>query len=136
MLQHQAIVKVRHDATGFDFGTFRTRAGGAKDGDNQLIRPGGMAPPEAFEGTYEYTEVTAARLLRHGTDSGLVQKAYELHGDRFTITEQPTDAKGRAGFHRPNVYSGLLNTSTPPEYDADGNDPSVLEMAFTVDSVN
>lgn len=135
MLQHQAIVTVVHDASGVSFGTMRTRTGGAKEGDNQLVRPGGMAPPEAFEGPYEFGEVTTSRLVRHGIDSGLVQRAYALHGQRFTITDQRTDAKGRAGFHRPLGFTGLLNTSTPPDYDADGTDPSTLEMVFTIDGV-
>lgn len=135
MLQHQALVKVVHATSGFDFGEFRTKSGGAKEGDNQLVRPGGMAPPEAFAGPYAFGELTAARLIRHGRDSGVVQKAYDMHAERFTIIEQPLDDKGRPGFHRPMSYSGLLNTSTPPEIDADGTDPQVLEMAFTIDGV-
>ena len=135
MLNSQAIVRVQHVESGFDFGVFRTKEGGAKEGDNQKIRPGGMAPPEAFAGPYEFGDVTVGRLLRHGTDSGLVQRAFDLHAQRFAITEQPTDSNGRAGFHRPITYSGLLNTSTPPDYDADGTDPSVLELAFTIDGV-
>lgn len=135
MLQNQALVTVTHDSSGFSFGVFRTRTGGAKEGDNQLIRPGGMASAEAFPGTHEFGEVTCERLVRHGKDSGLVQRAYDLHAERFTITEQPLDNKKRAGFHRPIAYTGLLNTSTPPEYDADSNDPSVLSMAFTIDGV-
>lgn len=136
MLQNNAIVTVTHAGSGFVVGTCRTRTGGGKEGDNQLIRPGGMAPAEAFPGTYEFGEVTCTTLQRHERDSGMVQRVFGWHAERFTITEQPTDAKGRAGFHRPIAYSGLLNTSTPPEYDADSNDPAELEMAFTIDSVN
>lgn len=136
MLQHQAKVTVVHKATGFSFGTMRTRTGGGKEGDNQKVRPGGMAPPEAFAGTYEFGDVEATRLLRHGTDSGIVQKAWDLHGERFDLVEQPLDSKQKPGFHRAVTWSGLLNTSTPPEYDADGNDPSELTMAFTIDTGN
>lgn len=135
MLQHQAVVRVVHDASGFDFGVMRTKSGGAKEGDNQLDRPGGMAPPEAFPGPYEYGEVTVSKGLKHNRDSGLIQRAYNLHGERFTITEQPLDNKGRAGFHRPIAYSGLLNTSTPSDYDANGTDRATLEMTFTIDAV-
>jgi hypothetical protein len=133
VLQNQATVTVVHRETGFSFGVMRTKTGGGKEGDNQLVRPGGMAPPEAFPGTYEFGEVECTRLIRHGTDSGLVQRAWDLHAERFDIVEQPKDSKGRAGFHRAQTYTGLLNTSTPPEYDADGNDPSELTMAFTID---
>lgn len=136
MLQHQATVTVVHRESGFSFGIMRTRTGGGKEGDNQKVRPGGMAPPEAFAGTYEFGDVECERLVRHGTDSGLVQKAWDLHAERFDIYEQPLDSKKRAGFHRPVGYTGLLNTSTPPEYDADGNDPSTLTMAFTIDGTS
>lgn len=135
MLQNQARVTVVHRESGFGFGVMRTKTGGGKEGDNQLVRPGGMAPPEAFAGTYEFGEVECERMLRHGIDSGLVQKAFDLHAERFDLMEQPLDAKGRAGFHRAVTYTGLLNTSTPPEYDADGNDPTTLTMAFTIDGV-
>lgn len=135
MLQNQGKVTVVHRDSGYSFGVMRTKTGGGKEGDNQLVRPGGMAPPEAFAGTYEFGEVEVTRLLRHGTDSGLVQKALDFHADRFELVEQPLDTKGRAGFHRAITYTGLLNTSTPAEYDADGNDPSELTMAFTIDGV-
>lgn len=133
MLQHQQSVRIIHNESGQDFGVFRTKTGGAKEGDNQLVRPGAMAPPEAFPGPYEFGEVECERLLRHAVDSGLVQRAFDLHGERFSIIVQSLDHKRRAGFHRPQTYSGLLNTSTPPEYDADGTDPQTLTMAFTVD---
>jgi len=136
VLQNNARVEVVHRASGRNFGVMRTKTGGGKEGDNQLVRPGGMAPPEAFVGTYEWSAVECTRLLRHGTDSGLVQEAWNLHGERFDIVEQPLDGKGRPGFHRAITYTGLLNTSTPPEYDADGNDPSELTMEFTVDGGN
>ncbi len=136
MLQNNARVEVVHVGSGQSFGIMRTRTGGGKEGDNQLIRPGAMAPPEAFPGTYEYGEVECTRLLRHTIDSGLVHRAYDLHGERFNVIEQPLDSKGRPGFHRSNTYTGLLNTSTPPEYDADGNDPSELTMAFTIDGMS
>lgn len=135
MLQNNARVTVVHDATGFSYGVMRTKEGGAKEGDNQLDRPGGMAPPEAFAGTYEYSAVTVGRALKHGVDSGLVERAYDQHGDRFTITDHRLDAKGRPGFHKPMSYSGLLNTSTPPDADANSNDRAVLEMEFTIDRV-
>lgn len=135
MLQNNARVEVVHVASGESFGVMRTKTGGGKEGDNQVIRPGGMAAPEAFPGTYEFGDVECTRLLRHGIDSGLVHRAYDLHGERFHVTEQPLDSKGRAGFHRGNIYTGLLNTSTPPEYDADSNDPSELTMAFTIDGL-
>lgn len=135
MLAHQASVRVTHDASGFDFGEFRTRAGGAQEGENTLVRPGGMAAPVAMPGTYAFGEVTCARLLAHGTDSGLEHRARDLRGDRFTIVEQPLDAKGRAGFHRPIVHSGLLNGSTVSDVDPDSNDPRTLELTFTIDSV-
>lgn len=136
MLQNQARVEVIHRESGFSFGVMRTRTGGGKEGDNQLIRPGGMAAPEAFPGTYEFGEVEVTRLIRHATDSGLVQKAWDLHAERFDLIEQPLDAKRRPGFHRAIGYTGLLNTSTPPEYDADGNDPSELTLAFTIDGTS
>lgn len=135
MLTNNASVRVIHEESARDFGTFRTRGGGAKEGENALIRPGGMAPPVAMAGTWAYGEVTAARLLIHGVDSGVIQEVFNLHGERFSVIDQPLDAKGRAGFHKPVTYSGLLNTSTPPEIDADGNEPQTLELTFTIDSV-
>lgn len=133
MLEHNAEVTVTHDASGFSFGVMRSREGGGKEGEAVLDRPGGMAPPEAFAGTWEFGSVTVAKALSHGRDSGLIHKAYDLHGDRFTIHEQPLDAKGKPGFHRPNKWTGLLVTSTPPNYERDSNDRAVLEMEFAVD---
>lgn len=135
MLQHQASVRVIHDESGFDLGEFRSKSGGAREGENTLVRAGGMTAPLAMPGTSALSELTCARLLRHGADSGLVQRVHDWHGERFTVNVQRLDAKGRPGFHRPEVYSGLLNTSTPPDVDADGNDPATLELAFTVDSL-
>lgn len=134
MLQHQAAVRVVHRETGTDFGIFRTKTGGAKEGENQLVRPGGMGDPVAMPGTWAFGAVTGARLLEHEKDSGLVQTAFSMHGERFDLTIQRLDAKKRPGFHKPEAYSGLLNTSTPPDVDADGNDPSTLEMEWTIDS--
>lgn len=135
MLQHQARVTVIHDESGRNLGVFRTKAGGGKEGDNQLVRPGGMAPPVAMRGTWAFGEVTVARLLRHGQDSGLVHWVNDHHGERYTCIVQALDDRGREGFHRPESYNGLLNTSTPPEVDADGNDPQTLELALTIDTV-
>jgi hypothetical protein len=134
VLNHQSRVTIVHTASGYSFGIMRTRTGGGKEGDNQQVRSGGMAPPEAYAGTYEFAELECERFLKHGTDAGLVAKAWELHGEKFTITDQSLDSKGREGFHTPETYTGLLNTSTPPDYDADGNDPKTLTMAFTIDS--
>lgn len=139
LLQHNAQVYVtHHDPLGGadeTFGPFRTKSGGAKTGENQTLRPGGMAAPVAVAGTYAYDEVTVGKAIQHETDSGIVQKFYGWHGDRFTILSQPVDSRGRAGFHKPDSVGGLLNTSTPPEYDADGNDPMTLELVFTIDTV-
>lgn len=135
LLQHNAEVSVIHDETGEKFGPFRTRTGGAKTGENQFVRPGGMSPGVAVAGTYAYDEVTCAKVLEHEKDSGLVQKFYGWHGERFTIVQQALDSKGRPGFHKPDSYGGRLNTSTPPEHDADGNDPQTLELMFTMDGL-
>jgi hypothetical protein len=133
VLQNNASVRVIRDADQRDLGEFRTRSGGGREGDNQLIRPGGMAPPVAMVGTYEYGEVTAARVVNLNTDSGLVQEVDGWYGDRVTLVEQPLDGKGRTGFHRPVSWSGLLNGHTLSDYDADSNDAKTLELAITVD---
>jgi hypothetical protein len=135
VLQNNASVRVVHRSSGFDFGEFRTRTGGGKTGDNQLVRPGGMAPPIAMPGTYGFDDLTCARIVQFEKDSGLAQKALDMHGERVDVTHQPADAKGRTGFHRPVVYTGLVNAVTPPEYDADSNDPATLEFVITVDGI-
>jgi hypothetical protein len=134
LLQHNAKVTVIHRESGESFGPFRTRAGGGKTGENTLVRPGGMAPPVATAGTYGYDEATVGKAIQFEVDSGLVQKFYGWHGERFDIIAQPLDSKGRSGFHKPDGASGLLNGSTPPEHDADGNDPQTLELTFTIDA--
>lgn len=135
LLQHNASIALVHDDTQERFGPFRTKTGGAKTGENTLVRPGDMAPPIAVAGTYAFDPVTIAKALEHEVDSGIVQKFYGWHGDRVTIIVQSLDSKGRPGFHAPDSYGGRINTSTPPEVDADGNDPQVLEVEVTVDSV-
>lgn len=135
MLGHQMVVTAVCDRTGESFGVMRSMSAIEKTGENTLDRPGGMAPPEAFVGTWEYGPITIGRALSHGKDSGLIQKAFELHGERFTLTAQPVDSKGQAGFHKPLTASGLLNGSTSPEYASDNNDRQVLEMVLTIDSV-
>lgn len=135
MLQHQSIITVTHDGSGFTFPVGRTKDGGGKTGEATVDRPGGMAPPEAFAGTYEFEEGTVGIGLRHERDSGLLQKANDLYGERFTVTEQPTDPKGRPGFHRPIGHSGILTGSTLSDFDANGNDRRTLDLTFTFDSV-
>lgn len=133
MLTMNSIVTVKHEATGFEFPAMRTRAGGGKEGDNQLIRPGGMAKAKAFEGPSEYAEVSCECQVIHELGSGLTQKADGWHGDRFTVTELHTDARGRPGFHRPDIWTGLLNGSTLSDYDADGTDAKTLALTITID---
>lgn len=135
MLQNNASVRVTHRDTGFDFGEFRTRTGGGREGDNTLIRPGGMAEPIAFPGTSQFAEVTCARVVYFQKDSGLVQKALDMHGERVDVIQQQTDAKGRPGFHRPVTYTGLVNGIVGPEYDTDSNDPATLDFTITIDGV-
>lgn len=141
MLQNNASVRVVHravpgrDDADFDLGEMRTRTGGAKTNEATKIRPGGMADPEAFPGTSDFEDVEVTRLLRLGKDSGLVQKVMDWDGERFDVTHQPTDAKGRTGFHRPIVYTGLANSVAGSEYDADSNDPGVLTLGITIDGV-
>jgi hypothetical protein len=135
VLQNNASVRVVHRESGFDFGECRTRTGGAKTGENAKIRPGGMAPAEAFPGAPDYDDVEVTRLLRLGKDSGLVQKANDMYGERVDVTHQPTDAKGRTGFHRPVIYTGLINSVNGSEYDADSSDAAVLTLGVTIDGV-
>lgn len=132
MLQHQSKVRAISDADGFDIGECRTRSGGGKTSESVTDRPGGMAPPEVFVGTYEHEEATVERALSHGVDSGLLQKMNARHGEVFTITEQPVDDRGRPGFHRPNVYKGKLTGSAESDMDANGNERKVLTLTFAV----
>src|SRR5690349_6921208 len=118
-----------------NLGTFQGSEGISKTGENQLVRPGGMAPPEAFAGTWEFGEHTLRRLLRHGTDSGLIQTVMSLQGERFSATIQPLDAKGPPGFHKAVAASGLLNATNAPDLDPDSNDPQELTIVLTIDRI-
>ena len=94
-----------------------------------------MAPGTAMAGPYTYEEMTLRRRLLHGADSGLYQFCLDRVGSRVAISEQPLDGNGRAGFHRPTAYGGVLTGVTEADYDADGNDPDVLELTVMPDAM-
>jgi hypothetical protein len=144
LLQHHAKVTVAlsPDETNLPAGVtagqtwepFRSKSGGGKMSDAVKIRPGGMAPPVAATGTYDYEDLTVQYVAKHGTDSGLLVLFNSLHARRFAVIVQPLDARGQAGFHKPETYGGVLIGSTPPDIDADSNDAQVLELTFAIDS--
>jgi hypothetical protein len=134
MLNNQARVSVTME--GLDRGVFRGREGGAKTGESTSVRPGGMAPPKVYAGTWEFDEVTLTRVIEHGTDSGLYHWFLDRYGQRLTAIEQPLDGRGRAGFHRPVTYGAVLTGIAQVDYDADGNDPWTLVLTVRPDGIS
>lgn len=134
MLQQNQALTVVHDASGRNFGsTFMTKTGGGKGSDAVMVRPGNMADARAFVASPEFGPVTVTRLVELTTDSGLVQDLQALHGERFTLSAQPTDARGRVGFHRPVGYSGPLVRIQEPDYDSSSTDVQQIELEFAID---
>lgn len=132
-LQHQHSISIVLE--GRELGPFRAREGGGKTSEANLVRPGGMAAPEAFSGPYTYPEMTLRRRLKHGVDSGLYQWVVDRVGDRFAGSDQLLDQRGRAGFHRPTGFGGVITGVVPNDFDADGTDPEVLEFTIQPDSL-
>jgi hypothetical protein len=135
VLNHNAICFLTVD--GRTFGPFREAEAAGKEGAGELVRSGGMAPPRAHAGTYDFTEVTWQLKLDHDNPahSGLVQWFMERVGDRFEGRKQPLDSKGRAGFFRPIVSQGIINGAAEFDFDAEGNDAATLSVTLLPDKI-
>lgn len=140
-LGHHAIVAVEVEQSGGTFlnlGTeFREVTGVGVESETTTARPGSMAPPEKVSGTYQFTDVTLQRTLRHGKDSGLVQTVIGLaqNGARVRGTRSPTDAAGNVGLHKPVGFEGSLSGASESDYDADGNEVHTLSLVVAVDRI-
>lgn len=131
MSQSDYLVTVVLD--GQALGGFDTCSGGEADSD--VTAKYTSEGRQVYHGKPNYGDLTVSRDFKRERDHELSRLLYARAGRAVvTVSKQPLDDDGNV-WGKPLVYSGLLKTSTPPEYDANSDDPEMLELVVAVKSV-
>lgn len=81
----------------------------------------------------EVADVTVGRFFDYERDHALARRLRPLVGlAEVTVARQPLDVNG-SPFGSPEVFTGILNGVTYPDFNADSSDLSMLELAITPD---
>lgn len=126
--------RVRAAINGQDLGVFDSRTGGGTTAENAKHTPG-SAPSSrvALGGPRTTDDVTVSRSFVATRDHDLIRSFRPLCGlAEMTVTQVPLDKDGRE-FGRPEVWTGVLATIGPPEYDGESSDVARFEIGMTTD---
>lgn len=118
---------------GRDYGLWLGRSGGAGDSEETKLRLGGMGPQVSLGGAQTMDNITCRQIF---DSDGIGRDIAWLMGQRgkarCTCVTQPLDEDGNV-HGSPFTYTGTLKAVTPPEYDAQGNDPAYIEVEVATD---
>ncbi|MEO6205218.1 MAG: hypothetical protein ABIO67_07550 [Mycobacteriales bacterium] len=126
--------RVRATINGTDIGRFDTRTGGTTTAENAKHTPGSAPSSQVALGGPRVTEdVTISRAFVASRDHDLIRLYRPQAGlAEMTVTQVPLDKDGRE-FGRPEVWTGVLMTIGPPDYDSNSSDVSMFEIVLTAD---
>lgn len=132
LIARQDTYQVTVSIAGDDLGVWTSRKGGSVDSEETKIKPGGMLPEVSLGGSRSTENVTLEKVFDLddiGTKHAwLISKVGS--GD-VSITQQPLDRDGNV-YGTAWSYTGTLKSATLPEYDANGNDASMIEIEVTI----
>lgn len=127
--------RVRASINGQDLGVFDSRTGGRTSAANDKHTPGSAPSSQVALGGARTTEdVAVVRAFFHKRDHDLIRLFRPLCGlAEMTVTQVPLDADGRE-FGRPEVWTGVLQSIGPPDYDSSEDAPTAtFEIVMTAD---
>lgn len=116
---------------GFQLGIFDHLEGGDLISEENMYRPGGMAPQVSLGGIRSVTDIKVNRLYKLNRDHPLVPWLQSRIGTgKVTVVKQPLDVDANV-FGRPLVYNGTLRNMNLPNADSKAGDPALLELDIT-----
>jgi hypothetical protein len=119
-----------------DLGTWDRKEGGEIDSEENKYKPGGMAKEISLGGTKTYGNVTFSRYYDwQRDDPDMAWMINSVGSARGSFGVQMLDVFGnpQGGLLS---YGGTIKTVTPPELDSTSNDPAMLSIEMTVDTVS
>jgi hypothetical protein len=117
---------------GEGYGIWDKFAGGAITSAELKYRPGGMRPQRSLGGTKTVENVTLSRLHDEEVQA-MIPALEELVGNgSCVVTKQLLSPRG-APIGSPIVYTGTLQSLTPPDHDSEGEDAGLTEIEISTD---
>lgn len=126
--------RVRASIDGVDIGVFDRRSGGTTTAENGKHTPGSAPSSRVALGGPRTTEdVTVSRDFVATRDHELIRLYRPRCGlAEMTVSQVPLDKDGRE-FGRPDVWTGVLQTIGPPDYDGGSAELSSFDIVMTTD---
>lgn len=117
---------------GESFGIWDKLSGGAITSSELKYRPGGMRPARSLGGSKSVENITITRLYDDVVDGFLTRLESKVGNGRCVATKQLLTTKG-APIGSPLVYTGVLQTVTPPDADSESDDAGLLAVEISTD---
>lgn len=113
-------------------GTFASKTGGDKTAEASRAYNGGSNRPAIVSSVPEVSDITVGRPYDPERDQAVILALLPLVGEWVTtVTVTPLRGNLARANAKPLVYSEcLLIGVTPPEHEAGGGDPAMLEISF------
>lgn len=120
---------------GVDYGGgWDKRTGGAGDSEETKVKLGNMGGEVSLGGSVSVENVTVSKLYDLDGIANNIIALYARRGKAaVSIVTQPLDHDGNV--YGPSfTYTGTLKQVTLPDYDANGNDASYVELEVSTNS--
>lgn len=120
---------------GHDLGVWDKKEGGEIDSEENKYKPGGMGQEISLGGTKTIGNCTFSRLYDWARDDDAFAYLLPRVGNgRGALGIQMLDITG-APRGRLMTLGGTLKTMSPADLDSTSNDPAMIALEFTCDSV-
>lgn len=117
---------------GENFGIWDTISGGAITSNELKYSPGGMRPQRSLGGRKTVENVTIARLHDEEVQAMMPSLEDKVGNGRCVATKQLLTPRG-APVGSPLVYTGTLQSVSPPDHDSESDDAGRLEIEVSTD---
>jgi hypothetical protein len=117
---------------GRSLGIWDTISGGAITSAELKYRPGGMRAQRSLGGSKTVENVTIARLYDEEVHALMPSLEGAVGNGRIVASKQLLTPKG-APVGSPLVYSGTLQSVSPPDHDSESDDAGRLEIEVSTD---
>jgi hypothetical protein len=120
---------------GTNLGTFEGKSGGASDSEETTYILGAMGERISLGGTKTPENVTVRRIYDLARDHTRTQWLEDrVGGSSMEVHQQPLD-RAKRPWGQAIIYKGTFKRWAPPEVDAQGNDPALIELEMTVATI-
>lgn len=118
---------------GEDWGIWDSRSGGRRVANGTTFKPGNMAPQRSLGGTPSVETITMERNYVLEVDRPRLGRLLAKVGNgRCVVKQLDLDPDGNA-FGQPTVWTGKLESVTPPEHDSQSQDVAMLAIEVNPD---